>query len=169
MPGDLTGFGELLQGITRRRLMSEIQAGKLPVTEAGVTSFTPGNPKLLARMAAQILKSDYLGFDTLAQAKQAILRSPDWATRWDVTGHAQQVLSAWKEAVKAGKLTAYADDELDEVLDVLGPRALEPRASMNDLRALVQGSQPSTVMTTPNNTAKLLRQTFSVIPGGKTP
>ena len=43
-------------------------------------------------------EADYLGFDTIQEAKQAILTHADWADRWDVKGTAlEQVVKKYRE------------------------------------------------------------------------
>jgi len=66
-----------------------------------VTPFVPKDPKRLSNVANQILReADILGFDTLPQARSAILSHPDWASRWEVPSEARPILEAWRKQYK---------------------------------------------------------------------
>jgi len=57
---------------------------------------TPAKPlnEAIAGLNAELEKAGRLGFDTLQQARNAIRSNPDWATRWDVSGHPELVDAA---------------------------------------------------------------------------
>jgi hypothetical protein len=72
--------------------------------------------------ADEVFKSkDFLGFDNISEARGAVIRNDDWATRWDIEGANNfEPIDKWRKAYDLyHSLRKQLDESVDEVIDGL--------------------------------------------------
>lgn len=84
---------------------AEISQAVMPLDPSMVGSIgkviplIPKSLKSLSSLTKLILqKNGLLGFDSVGQAKSAILQNPDWAARWEVDPIYHPIIEAWKKS-----------------------------------------------------------------------
>ena len=132
--------------------LSEALLGEVPMPAMTTVPMIPKDFGGLTRILNQILrKADQLGFDTMAEARNAIRNAPDWAQRWDVPDVNEQAIGdAWR---KASLLNNPAQPSAWEVVkQYVGEGTLKARQAASEAAAKAAG---------------LTRRTFRAIPGGR--